>query len=396
MRVVYFSPLALASFWQRPHWLADALLRKGIERILWVEPYPTRLPKLSDLRRPSDRPTTSDKPPAAIDRQAVRALPIEPWSLGRAANRLLFFERALKDIVRWVDGRAFVIGIGKPSPLARLAVERLREAGNYCGSFFDSMDHYANFYEGSSRAAMSRWEADLVAAVDRVQVSSTVLRDRYRRVRTDVAVVPNGCDPDIVQQALARHAQGCDSADAVPVYGYVGTLGTWFDWRWLHRFARVLARVSPQAQIHLIGPMFEAPHAALPPQVRLLGTMSNREALTRAASFAAGLMPFVRNELTDCVDPIKYYEYRALGLPVITTPFSDLASRQDPGLLVASTEPEIEAALGRLPGVDRRPAPPEHDWTWSSRFTSLADWILDRHRSGATQRALASATMIHG
>jgi hypothetical protein len=372
--------------------MAAALLRQGVERILWIEPYPTRLPKLVDWRRPSDQPNTSDRPPLPVDRLTVRALPIEPWFVGQAANRLLFFKRVLDQIRDWVGDSRFVLGVGKPSPLARTMVERSMLDRKCCGSFFDSMDHYAAFYEGASRVAMGQWEASVVVAVDRVQVSSAALRERYRRLRPDIALVPNGCDPVVIQQVLAQRAASQGVGDvAAPVFGYVGTLGTWFDWAWLRSFARELSRVSPQAQIHLIGPMFSAPDAPLPPQVRLLGTMSNLEALSRAASFAAGLIPFVRNELTDCVDPVKYYEYRALGRPVITTPFSDLAARKDPGLFVAASESDIEAVLGRLPGAASHVFL-QRDWAWESRFASLATWIRERQPARLPDAALESAT----
>lgn len=390
MHLVYFSPVALSSFWQRPHWMADALLRSGVQRILWVEPYPTRLPKLVDLRRPSDRPDASRRLSLAIDLLAVRALPVEPWLIGQAVNRLFFFEGVLDRIRRWVDARPFVIGVGKPSPLARVAIERSMLNRNYCGSFFDAMDHYASFYDGASRAAMAQWEANIVVAVDRVQVSSVALRERYRRLRQDIALAPNGFDPNVVQQALAQRAAVGLTDQTTPVYGYVGTLGAWFDWAWLDRFARVLARLAPQAQIHLIGPMFSEPKVPLPPQVRLLGTMRNDEALARAASFVAGLIPFVRNELTDCVDPVKYYEYRALGRPVIAAPFSDLSVREDPGLFVAFTEAEIEAALGRLPGVETR-TPARHAWAWGNRFAPLANWIRYQQRNEVSESSYAGA-----
>jgi hypothetical protein len=44
--------------------------------------------------------------------------------------------------------------------------------------------------------------------------------------------------------------------------------------------------------------------------------------------FNAGLIPFVENSLTACVDPIKYYEYRALGLPVLSSAFGEMARRR--------------------------------------------------------------------
>ena len=40
------------------------------------------------------------------------------------------------------------------------------------------------------------------------------------------------------------------------------------------------------------------------------------------------VIPFVENSLTACVDPIKYYEYRALGLPVLSSAFGEMTRRR--------------------------------------------------------------------
>ena len=50
--------------------------------------------------------------------------------------------------------------------------------------------------------------------------------------------------------------------------------------------------------------------------------------------FDLGLIPFKQTELTDAVDPIKYYEYRAAGLPVLSASLAEMLSfANDPGLL---------------------------------------------------------------
>jgi len=45
--------------------------------------------------------------------------------------------------------------------------------------------------------------------------------------------------------------------------------------------------------------------------------------------FDIGLIPFKKNDLTASVDPIKYYEYRALGLPIISTDFGEMSFREN-------------------------------------------------------------------
>lgn len=46
--------------------------------------------------------------------------------------------------------------------------------------------------------------------------------------------------------------------------------------------------------------------------------------MAEASQFDAGLIPFLVNELTSGVNPVKYYEYKALDLLVFSTPFGEL------------------------------------------------------------------------
>ena len=46
------------------------------------------------------------------------------------------------------------------------------------------------------------------------------------------------------------------------------------------------------------------------------------------ANFDVGIIPFKNNPLTASVDPIKFYEYRAMALPVISTDFGEMSLRR--------------------------------------------------------------------
>jgi hypothetical protein len=113
--------------------------------------------------------------------------------------------------------------------------------------------------------------------------------------------------------------------------------------------------------------------------------------MQEAAGFTVGLIPFLINELTDGVDPVKYYEYRALGLPVVATPFGELARRHDDSRLffiaddaqIGEVVKNAVAAREQTSAVSRIDAD-----TWHSRFTrsrniqSLVD-VLDVKMSPA-------------
>ena len=65
MRLLYFSPVPAGSYAQRPHFMVRAWLDWGVESVLWVNPYPCRLPQWRDVRRllPAGRSRHAAGPP---------------------------------------------------------------------------------------------------------------------------------------------------------------------------------------------------------------------------------------------------------------------------------------------------------------------------------------------
>lgn len=126
----------------------------------------------------------------------------------------------------------------------------------------------------------------------------------------------------------------------------MGTIASWFDWDWVI----TLAESRPRDEIRLIGPVFEPAARKLPDNIRLLPEREHEAALAAMLDFDVALIPFKQNKLTGSVDPIKYYEYRALALPILSTDFGEMSFRADePGVFItgshASTQSLAEQAL---------------------------------------------------
>ncbi|WP_238947519.1 glycosyl transferase [Vandammella animalimorsus] len=249
--------------------------------------------------------------------------------------------------------------IGKPSVLARNLLKRLSD----CPSLYDAMDEFPAFYEGFSRSALARRELEIALCVDIISVASTELKLRWERVHKDVRLVYNGLD----LSAMPAMQQGA-AASSKKIFGYVGTIASWFDWDWVC----VLARARPNDEIRLIGPVFKRPPSGLPDNITLLPTCDHATALEAMTQFHAGLIPFRRNALTASVDPIKYYEYRALNLPVISTDFGEMSLRAgERGVFITQFERDVpvmaEAALQFKggTGIDRAFA---QENMWEARF----------------------------
>ena len=107
-----------------------------------------------------------------------------------------------------------------------------------------------------------------------------------------------------------------DDLPAGPIVGFFGLLSEWIDQDLLVRLAREL----PAVRVILIGKA-DVPVTALQglPNVALLGPRPFQELPRYLAWFDVGIIPFVVNDLTRSVNPIKLREMLSAGCPVVST-----------------------------------------------------------------------------
>lgn len=322
-RLVYLAPVRWADFAQRPHKFAEWHHRYHGSRVLWVEPYPTRLPQWNDLRRlrGAMAPPGQDVPPW-LDVLQVPALPVEPLWGGSFLNRFLW-RGTLAHIAEFAGEGECELVLGKPSQLALCVLERVP----FARSVYDAMDDLPAFQRGLSARAMERTEREVARRVQIIQASATKLVVKFSALGSAAALVRNACDPDILQPFSPTLAER--EPDLV---GYVGTLASWFDWD----LVIALARARSRLRFRIIGPQHLPAPAGLPANVELRPACAHPVAMREMARFTVGLIPFRSNRLTAAVDPVKYYEYRGLGVPVLTTSFGEMPehARQDEGVFV--------------------------------------------------------------
>ena len=153
---------------------------------------------------------------------------------------------------------------------------------------------------------------------------------------------------------------------------YSGCLaGKWFDWELLLH----LAERHPEWSISLIGKetTWEGkPVGETRPNLCFLGEVPYPELRGLLAQADVGLIPF-RGKVARGVDPIKYYDYLAAGLPAVaTTVLAELQDRPH----VFQAKPRRFARAGRGAGgrgilpAGRRRAALEGN-TWDDRAEAL-------------------------
>ncbi len=133
-----------------------------------------------------------------------------------------------------------------------------------------------------------------------------------RRGHDDVSVNSNGLRTGI---ECFDQAASLDRGEVTA--GYFGYLSdAWFDWNLVVK----AAELRPGWRCYLIGYGEDARHLDdLPPNVVFLGKMPQRDLARYAANWDVAIVPFKESELAAGADPIKIYEYLAMGLPVVVT-----------------------------------------------------------------------------
>lgn len=332
-RLIYLSPVPWHSFTQRPHELVNCFHQITGGQVLWVDPYPTRLPNLSDLTHRLPSIPTHTPVPDWLQLITPVALPIEPLPLSARFNRWLW-RRTVASVRKFARQPALLV-VGKPSHLALqlMADPLLRD------SCYDAMDEISLFYKGYSRWAMARREQETILSARRVWCSSSALQHRLQKWGIAPQWVANACAVERLPEALSRPIKASNQA---PLIGYVGTIAKWFDWT----MVIALADARPNARILLIGPIFGAVPKQLRDNIELLPQCPHEEAVRAMSTFDVGLIPFKITRLTDAVDPIKYYEYRALGIAVISSAFGEMRHRAETdGVFLADDDTCLESLI---------------------------------------------------
>ena len=116
---------------------------------------------------------------------------------------------------------------------------------------------------------------------------------------------------------------------------YVGALYEWFDFDLLTE----VARRFPPLQFVLIG-FHRSALPPLPHNVRYLGPKPREELPAYLQQCELGLIPFRIDDLTQHVDPLKFYEYLAADLPTVSTFMHTLEKYRGPGVLSLAGDAE--------------------------------------------------------
>ena len=216
---------------------------------------------------------------------------------------------------------------------------------------YDCMDDVLGF--SNTDDFVLGMESDMAGNCDSLMVSSAALFDKYQAVRR----------PKLIRNAVHIEHFSPDGAGEVEVFrqnhasfrlqptpapasggevikvGYVGAIAEWFD----AELVRRVALNEPHCQFHLCGDVTSTNVAATLSgldNVRTYGEINYLDVPAFLAQMDVLIIPFRIIPIVEACDPVKFYEYSAMGQPTVATRLPEL-QRASEFVFFASTPDEF-------------------------------------------------------
>lgn len=361
LRVVVCSLEPWDEIWRRNQYLVDSLLREDpTMEVLFVEPPEDPIHALSRRQRPH-----LGRGLRTVDGYEGRLRTLQPtkWlprRLGRLSDALMRrrLHRSLRRL-SWTDPRLWINDPG----WAQLVT------ATGWPSLYDITDDWVEAERGErEHDRLATADEILLTRCDEVVVCSSALY-RSKGGKRSLTLIRNAVD-------VARYRREYDRpADlpSQPMALYAGTL---------HEDRLDVSLVLATAQridqvggrLVLLGPNALTAHNTArllaSPAVVLLGSRPKEEVPAYLQHAHVLIVPHVVDDFTDSLDPIKLYEYLAVGRPIVSTGVAGFRDqRNEAGIKIADGERFADAVLSGLSA-----------WTPTDVHTRVPDWS-DRGRA---------------
>jgi glycosyltransferase involved in cell wall biosynthesis len=366
MKILYFAPVDWNFLWQRPHHILTRLSSLYNYDIDYVQPLGVRNIQLSDIRRALSRFVTLFKRSYASSHNIkIKNLIFIPfvYSLARHINISMLKQQLKKNIdkdtIIWVTTPAHVI----PDIISSLPYRSL---------IYEMMDDYQCFHP-LRKKEIDVTEQWLMKNADLIITTSRALYEKAHEIdaRQVIMNIPNGVDYEFFEQSLKSSKK---SSSGNPTIGFIGALNERIDFEIIELMAERWKNYS----FILVGPV----KAKIFPQkenIHYVGTVEYSKVPYYCDSFDVCLIPFTPGEFADTINPIKLYEYFALGKPVVAYKMKELEPFND--LLYLAKDKEdfllnVEKAIAENnPQLSERRKLIARQNDWSVRVKSIEDLI---------------------
>jgi glycosyltransferase involved in cell wall biosynthesis len=253
------------------------------------------------------------------DPAAILQPRVVPWH-----DHPLVYAHNVRTMVRAVRGALERLRLDGPpvvvtgSPPSAGLIGRLGETG----SVYLCMDDFLHL-PSATPEMIGPLEQALLARVDAVVCTAEALTRTKVPRSGRVHYLPQGVNYD---HFATPRPEPPDLRDFPhPRIGFAGGLYGRVDLTLVRR----LAQAHPAGSVLLIGPVGVDVRGLDLPNVHVLGPRAYADLPGYVQAFDVGIIPYILNEETRSVDPLKLLEYLAAGIPVVATAIPEIAKYGD-------------------------------------------------------------------
>jgi glycosyltransferase involved in cell wall biosynthesis len=340
-------------------WTGDPLSKTHLmrvlardNRILWINAIANRMPTASgkDMSRLFKKLKSFTEPLREVEKNIFVMNPLAIPAYG--SKMMVSLNR--KFLVRQVKSALKKLGMKNVinmvfNPAAGMIAGELGESEllYYC------VDEYTAFTGVSD--GLKEIEEALFRKSDFVVVSAETLLESKKKFNDKTFLIRHGVDFDHFRQSLDEATEiPAEIADLPkPIIGFHGLLADWVDFELIKKVAGHFKNGS----VVLIGKItFDAEKKIKilegVPNIHFLGRKPYEELPSYCKGFDVALNPFVMNELTRHVNPLKVREYLAAGLPVVSTDIQEVRVLEN-----CSIGTNHEEFIAKIEEILRNPKP---------------------------------------
>jgi glycosyltransferase involved in cell wall biosynthesis len=365
------------------------LARKN--RVLWLNSISTRAPKLSsssDLQKIARKVRDFTRGPVEVAPNLFVYTPIVvpfPHMPGATTINQGILRTTLAALRRRLGMQEYQLWSFLPTAQPYLGMPGEQLAVYYCTDEWSRFSHV----DGERIARMER---DLCRQADVVFTTARTLWNHKRNYNAETHLALHGVDHQHFARALDEETplpedlRDCEG----PVIGFFGLVHDWID---ISLLAQVAQR-RPDWTVAVIGKAnVDMSSLQRLPNVRLLGRRPYDLLPRYCKAFTVGVMPFVLNELTSNVNPIKMREYLSAGLPVVSTDLPEVRGYSESVRVAHSPDDFLaaceEAIAADDPFMRRRRSEAMAGESWENKVAELGRWVRNaeaRRRQGDDNR----------
>ena len=251
---------------------------------------------------------------------------------------------------------------------------------------YDCVDRHSAYPGLIDRETVDAMEEDLARSCGICFATAEGLYETLKGYNDNTYLIPNGANFDLFNKVEVLrnklYENGEKDAETVrkrPVMGFVGMVQECTDQKCL----RAAADAYPEGRLVVVGRRLPGVDISLlrAPNIELMDPVPQDSLPELMKSFDVCLNCFADNDLSKDVSPLKFYEYLATGVPVVSTPVP-LQVRDYADSIYIASGPEdfaekVAEALAEEPGSEKEQKRIYYagKCSWDERIKSIREKI---------------------